>query len=118
IIYQNQVVGYIGKLHPTYEKKFDVSDVYVFEVNLEALTGKNINITFEPVTKFPTVTRDISFIISQEYPIGEVLALIRQTGRKIIAVVELFDVDKGEHVKEGYQSLAVSITFQNKEKTF
>ncbi len=118
IIYQNQVVGYIGKLHPTYEKKFDVSDVYVFEVNLEALTGKNINITFEPVTKFPTVTRDISFIISQEYPIGEVLALIRQTGRKIIADVELFDVYKGEHVKEGYQSLAVSITFQNKEKTF
>ena len=46
------------------------------------------------------------------------LALIRQTGRKIIADVELFDVYKGEHVKEGYQSLAVSITFQNKEKTF
>lgn len=114
----NESVGVIGKVHPTFEKKFDIKDVYVSELDLSKLLGLNKQASFESISRFPSVTRDISFLVEETHSIGDILALIKQTARKIISNVELFDVYKGEKVKEGYQSLAVSITFQNKEKTF
>ncbi|VEU82838.1 phenylalanine--tRNA ligase subunit beta [Acholeplasma hippikon] len=113
----NQAVGYIGKLHPTYEQKNDVKDIFVLELDLSILDKTYQPVVFESISKFPSITRDLSFIISKEHAISDVLALIYQTARKLITKIELFDVYQGDKVEAGFQSLAVSITFNNKEKT-
>ncbi len=118
IMLKDQKIGTIGRIHPKTEAGFDVKDVYAFELDLSLLLKHLGQTSYEAVSRFPSVTRDISFIIDEIHPIADVLQLIQQTARKIIHKVELFDVYRGTNVKEGHQSLAVSITFQNKEKTF
>lgn len=117
IVLNQKEVGYIGKLHPTYESKNDVKDIFVLELDLSILNKTYEPIVFESISKYPSITRDLSFIISKEHAINDVLALIYQTARKLITKIELFDVYQGDKVEEGFQSLAVSITFNNKEKT-
>ncbi|HHY96442.1 MAG TPA: phenylalanine--tRNA ligase subunit beta, partial [Acholeplasma sp.] len=70
---------------------------------------------YEPVSKFPSVERDLSFIVSREIPIQKILTLIQQTGKKLITNVKLFDIY--QKPGEDTHSLAVSIEFNDKEKT-
>ncbi len=110
-------IGVIGQVHPLKEMAYDVKKVFVCEIDLSFLAEKDSSLTFDGVSKYPSIKRDISFIINNSYPVADVLKLIQQTAKKMITGVELFDVYQGDKVEAGYQSLAVSITFNNKEKT-
>lgn len=117
-VYQNnQFIGYIGKIHPNMQKLYDIKDAYVCEIDLSFLNDDKKVVSMESVSKFPSISRDISFVIKKDVLIDDVLALIKQTARKLIVDVTLFDVYEGSNLESGYQSLAVSITFNDKDKT-
>lgn len=112
IIVNNNVVGFIGKLHPKEYK----DDIFVLEINLDKIKKPN-KFKYESLTKYPNVFRDIAFIIDDNIKIDEIIEKIKQTGTKTLINVELFDVYKGKGIKEGYKSLAFNLTFNDKEKT-
>ena len=72
---------------------------------------------YEGIAKFPAVTRDISMVVPKEILVGQIETMIAQRGGKILEGYNLFDIYEGEQIKEGYKSVAYSITFRDKTRT-
>lgn len=117
-----ELLGIIGQLHPATAKQYDISEVYALEVNLEILLkNKASKVKFSEVSKFPSVTRDLAFVVKEDVKVAKIINSIKKNGKlekeNIIQQVEVFDVYMGEHVEKGSKSIALSITFQSYEKT-
>ncbi|WP_025725129.1 phenylalanine--tRNA ligase subunit beta [Acholeplasma granularum] len=117
IYLRNQVIGIIGKTHPLTDQTFDIKDCYVLEINLDFLNENYNELTFEQISKYPSLQRDISFVVSKTYPVSDILAIIKQTARKYLTNIEVFDVYEGENVETGSHSVAISMTFNDPVKT-
>ena len=72
---------------------------------------------YVPVSKYPSVTRDLAFVVNKEVPVAKIKELIRKAGKQIIRQVDVFDVYTGEHVDADSKSIALSIVFQSSEAT-
>jgi len=117
-IYLNEEnIGYIGKLHPTLADDLDLKDVYVLELKLELIINHSEKVKFVPIAKYPSMLRDLSFVVDKSFAVADIIDLIQQTAKKLITDVRLFDVYEGVGVDEGQHSLAVSITFNDLSKT-
>lgn len=113
VIYDKDMIGYVGKIHPTI-----LDDAYAFEINLDKLIPHiNTLHSFEPVSKYPSVSRDLSVIVDNEVSVDSVLNLIRQTTKRYLTNIELFDFYEDEKIGLGKKSLAFSMTFNSKEQT-
>lgn len=71
----------------------------------------------EQISRYQSVKRDFAFIFEDIVTSKEVLSEVRKINRDLIKEVEVFDVYKGEHVKEGHYSLAFSVYLNSNEKT-
>lgn len=109
----NDYLGVVGKLHPTSNL-----EAFVFEINLEVLL-KHITKqpNFEVISRFPSITRDIAFVVDKMVPQESIHALITQTARKFLVDLTLFDVYEDEKIGLNKRSLAYAMTFGSKEKT-
>ena len=108
----------MGQIHPKNAKENDVKNVYMAELDLSSLMEtKKSKIKFTPISKYPTVTRDLALIVDRELPAENIVQLIEKHGRdqktkeKIVKEIEIFDVYEGEHVKENEKSIAIRIVF-------
>lgn len=112
-------VGFLGKVKKEILNFFDISqDVYVCELMLEKLSdhlpkGRR----FLAVTKFPTVTRDVAFVVGQDLRFADLERVIRQAGGKDLKGVTLFDVYEGDQVGQNKKSMACTIEIQSPDKT-
>lgn len=104
--------GYFGQLHPKIAAKLDFKEsVYLFDLEVKYLNKKNV-VKFQPVSKFPSVKRDISIIIDEEIPLSEVTTFIKNNATEVLSNLELFDVYQGEGIEKKKKSLALGLTFQ------
>ena len=117
ILYLGKEVGFIGTVHPKYEKQFGLTDkAIVFEIQVGALTNKKIT-QYQAISKYPTIKRDLSFVIESHISYQQVYSQIQNLNQKDLVDVELFDEYTGEHIQENYRSLSIAFTFQSVEKT-
>ena len=65
---------------------------------------------FQGIAKYPAVTRDISMVMSKDIMVGEVEEVIRKRGGKLLESFELFDIYEGAQIKEGFKSVAYSLS--------
>ena len=113
-----KVLGIFGKLHPNYLKNFKLSDVYYGELIMNVLDeAKPSKVKAPAVSKYPSVSRDISLVIKEDINVAELLSSIRKSGRTLIKKCEVFDVYQGEHIDSGYKSVSLNIVYEDKEKT-
>ncbi|WP_342559706.1 phenylalanine--tRNA ligase subunit beta [Psychrobacillus sp. FSL W7-1457] len=111
-------IGIIGQLHPAEQKARDLKDTYVFELNLMKVLNKDAGtLYYSPVSKFPSITRDIALVVDQEKATGELQAIIQQSGGKLLKGVHLFDLYEGEKMEPGKKSVAFSLTYFDPERT-
>ena len=112
-------LGIVGKIHPLMAKDYGVSDDLVMcELNLEVImNNKAGKIKFDPISKYPQVSRDLAFVVKDEIAVKDILQAIKKHGKGIVQNVEVFDVYRGEHVAKGYKSIALSILFQSADHT-
>ncbi|TKD70367.1 phenylalanine--tRNA ligase subunit beta [Pseudalkalibacillus hwajinpoensis] len=114
----NELIGYIGQLHPEVEKELDLSETYVFEINLEALLKANVDhLKYKKLPRFPSVTRDVALVVNESLEAGQVKRVIEEAGGAKLVEINLFDVYQGEHLEEGKKSLAFSLRYYNPEQT-
>ena len=110
----NDIVGIIGKVHPSVTKE----DVYVLEINLDKLLAKRVGkMKYKEISKFPGVTKDLAFIVSKDVTAGEIISTIKKAGGKLLKDITVFDVYTGEKVGENQKSIAFSLTFLDINKT-
>jgi len=65
----------------------------------------------------PAVYEDLAVVVDEGIPAIQVAALIRQTGGKQLADVQLFDIYRGKQIPAGKKSLAYALTFQAADRT-
>jgi len=107
-------VGCIGKLHPNVTK----DDVYVFEINLtKLLKNKASRMNFKELSKFPSVSKDLAFIMNKDVLSETIEKEIKKAGGKLLTNIEVFDVYTGENVGEDEKSIAYKLTFKDPNRT-
>ncbi|HRF71027.1 MAG TPA: phenylalanine--tRNA ligase subunit beta, partial [Candidatus Pelethenecus sp.] len=117
ILYKDKMIGVFGQLHPRFSKEMNLGTTVALEISLEEIVKEESSFTYVPVNKFPTIVRDLAIVCDKEIPADEITKLIKQTGKKILSKVELFDVYTGENVRENEKSLAFKLTFEDASKT-
>lgn len=118
ILIDGDLVGFVGQVHPQTAKEYKVPETYVFELNLEQLMkSKKIENEYTPISKFPTITRDIALLVDTNVTNEEIVDLIKQYGGAFLKDVHLFDVYSGAHLSSGKKSLAYTLTYQDTNAT-
>ncbi len=119
MIVQEQEIGLFGQLHPLVQDacELDKAPVLAALIDLDGLLNAAPRRAIRPISPFPPVLEDIALVVDEEIPAGQVEALIRQTGGKLLADVRLFDVYRGEKIGAGKKSLAYSLTYQAPDRT-
>ncbi len=112
-----QLLGYIGAVHPKFEKLLGLNGrTYVFELEIAALGLKKLP-KLQEISKFPANRRDIAIVVDDDKEVGEILSCIEKFGANQLVGLNLFDVYKGKGIAEGQKSLAISLVLQDKSKT-
>ena len=111
-------IGFIGEVHPQVADKFGLNTTYVFEINLdEVISESKVKPKYEEVTKYPEITRDIAMLVDVKDEYQNIYNVIESVNSKLITKVELFDLYVGAELLVGKKSLALTITYSDKQKT-
>ena len=112
-------IGYIGQLHPAVAKtrKFD-PELYIAEINLDDFIDNAADfLPFVPISKFPSIQRDLAFVVDEDVNAGDMLKEIRKHGGAYLRQVSIFDVYKGIGVLPGKKSIAFNLLFRKDDGT-
>lgn len=105
-----QRIGFLGEVHPTLAKKLGLSSAVVMELELSALLDLKVSqVKSVPPSRFPFVTRDLSFVLDKKVSFDEVKKTAMNSS--LIKEVTPFDVYIGPHLPEGKKSMAITIKF-------
>ena len=114
-------VGFLGEVHPILKDKQKFQqNVYLFEIDLETLLQSvhHSTIRYKKLSLFPEVQRDLAFIVPESISHEDIAKVIKKSVKSnLFNGEELFDIYQGEHIKEGYKSMAFRIKMQNSEAT-
>ena len=110
----------LGVLTKKLQKQFGIDNtVFYAEMNWTQLmkaTKKN-EVLFSEVPKFPAVSRDLALLVDNAVEFAQIEQVARQTEKKLLKKVELFDVYEGDKLPTGKKSYAVNFILQDEEKT-
>jgi len=114
---QGDKIGWLGMLHPTLEKQlgFD-TQVFLFELDQDLLLNKQIP-KFKPLSKYPSVRRDIALIVKEEVAVSEIINCIKGCAEQTLQDIVVFDIYRGKGVEEGSKSVALSLVIQDFSQT-
>ncbi|NLZ15986.1 MAG: phenylalanine--tRNA ligase subunit beta [Erysipelotrichaceae bacterium] len=114
IIFQNKIIGKFGELHPNAIEKYDLgkTSAVALEIDLEALLEAKVSeIKMVPISRYPSVSRDLAFILDKGIAAGDVIKYVKKSGGSLVVDCQVFDVYQGEHIAEGKKSMAITVTY-------
>ncbi len=117
--YDGDAVGYLGEVHPLVCRNYDIgTKAYVAVLDMPVILGKTtFDRKYEGVAKYPAVTRDISMVVPKDIMAGQIEDMLVTRGGKMLESCQLFDIYEGEQIKEGFKSMAYTLTFRAKDRT-
>ena len=111
--YQGRGVGKIGCLHPNLKKLHDINHpLYFFEIDLSLFDSKLCQ-GFTPISKYPSISRDISIVIHSEITAAMFIKEIEGLDLPLLKNLELFDVYKGQGIDPSKKSFSLGLIFQS-----
>ena len=120
VIYTGETpIGYLGEVHPTVQKNYDIGTrTYVAKLLIDEMQPlAQTEITYQPLPKFPAITRDLSLVCADKVPVGDLQAAMKNAVGNILEQITLFDVYKGEQIAAGMKSVSFSIRMRSHEGT-
>lgn len=120
VIYAGETpIGYLGEVHPTVQKNYEIGTrTYVAKLLIDEMQPlAQTEITYQPLPKFPAITRDLSLVCADEVPVGDLQAAMKNAVGSILEQITLFDVYKGEQIAAGMKSVSFSIRMRSHEGT-
>jgi phenylalanyl-tRNA synthetase beta chain len=108
-----------GAVHPETLKGFGIKQaVYFLEIDLQLLSSmQRFPKQFKALPKYPSVKRDISLVVPDHVPAGDLLQAIRMQSQKYLETAEIFDVYRGKPIQTGHKSVALSLTYRSATAT-
>ncbi len=112
-------VGIFGQVHPLVAQNYGIdAEVYAAELNFTALAELLAPAaTYQPLPKYPAVSRDIAVVCDEEITVVQLDECIRKAGGKLLRDVRLFDIYRGKGIAEGKKSVAFSLTLRADDRT-
>ena len=101
-------------------KKMDIDqEVFFADINWDNVMRaiKKNEVLYHDISKFPSVSRDLALLIDKSVEFEQIEQIARQTEKKLLKSVELFDVYEGKNLPEGKKSYAVNFILQDETKT-
>ncbi|MDE5654686.1 MAG: phenylalanine--tRNA ligase subunit beta [Clostridia bacterium] len=116
----DNVVGYLGEVHPEVAKSFDVSErMYIAEINVDMLNKlADYSYNFTAISNYPPIERDIAIVVDEEVLAGDLLAWVRKGGGNLLVDTNIFDIYRNENaLGKGKKSVAISLVFRLADRT-
>lgn len=118
---QPSIIGYYGEIHPELKNKLKLNqDAYLFKLDLDLLI-EAVNETvprYKKLPQFPEVQRDLAVIVPKTTTWDDLEKVVKKgVDNKIFNGCEVFDVYEGEHVQDGFKSIAMRIKMQDPNTT-
>lgn len=119
IYIESSKIGEIGQVSYEVCKNFSVkNNIYVCELDLEVIFKHfNKEIIYKPLSKFPSVKRDLAILVKSDIDSGDIESIIKENAGELLQNVSLFDIYIGDQVEDGYKSMAYTLNFQSEDKT-
>ena len=111
ILLDRKRIGIVGRVHP---KKCS-DEVYVCELSLNALMTKVKPLKYKEASKYPTIVKDVAFIVPKDMASSEVESVIKKTGGRLLNDIKVFDVY--EKLDNNKKSIAYNLTFMDSSRT-
>ncbi len=117
---ENKILVTVTEIAPAKLKAFDIKQpVFFININwliLLQLTGRK-KITYQEVSKFPSVQRDLAMVVNKNITFNAIENSIQKLRLNKLSEVQLFDIFESEKLGADKQSMAISFTFMDDEKT-
>ena len=113
IILDGRSIGIIGKIHPNITK----DDIYVFEFNLDSLIGKSSKLKYKEAYKYPSISKDMAFIIDKNIEAGDIIKTIKKASGNILKEVNVFDLYMGNNIGVNKKSIAFNLLYNGDTRT-
>ena len=120
ILFNGNVLGYAGELHPKIRDIFNLPEqpVCIAEIDLDFIINLGIeNHQMSSISSYTPIFEDLAFVMDASLPVEDITPVILQTGKPLLKNATLFDVYEGEQIDAGKRSLAYSLTFQAPDRT-
>jgi len=120
IVVGEEVVGYAGELLPRLAHELDLpTRVAVFEIDGSAVMAEIGSSVTEiaPLSPYPAATQDLSLVVDETVPAGEVLAAVREGAGELLEHIRLTDEYRGEGIEAGKRSLTFALRFRGPDRT-
>ncbi len=114
-----KTLAVLGEIHPSIKKEYGLNkeNCVLLEMNLSLLFNtKSANNKFMPISIYPTISRDYAFVISSQINYADLRKEIKKCS-SLISNVQLFDIYNGANIKDGFVSLALTVTFEEMDHT-
>lgn len=112
----DETIGWLGVLHPELQQKLDIMPATLFELRLDAISQRHVT-RFQPVSRFPSIRRDIALVVDRHISAGSLLECARHAAGAWLQHIQLFDVYQGEAIDSGRKSIAMGLTLQDFSRT-
>ena len=117
------VLAYFGELHPAVLKALDIkTNVVAFEVFLENIpTPRDAKSKAKKkleLSQLQAVEKDLAFVVAKNVPAVNIYTAAKTADRDNISDVRIFDVYEGDNLPEDKKSIAITVTFQPKDKSY
>lgn len=118
VLFGDRVIGVFGELHPAVCEAYDMDvRAYAAEIQVKALHElANYDRKYQPLPKFPALTRDLSLVCDEAVTNAEIITLIKENATHLEDIA-LFDVYRSEQIGEGKKSLSYTLTFRLPDAT-
>ncbi|WP_289758049.1 phenylalanine--tRNA ligase subunit beta [uncultured Duncaniella sp.] len=113
-------LGSLGVISKKLASKFDIKQEVIYcELDWHALVNLSLRkkVSYSPLAKTMPVKRDLALLLDKNVTLDQVEAIVRESERRLLKSVTLFDVYEGKNLPEGKKSYAIAITLQDDEKT-
>jgi len=119
VLIGSREIGYLGELHPDVVRKMDLRNrAFVLEIDTEPFcTPKASEIRYRDYSRFPSMVRDVAFVVPMEVQAEQILSLVRQAGEELLETVDVFDVYIGKGISDGLKSIGLRFTYRSPSKT-
>ena len=116
-----EIVGYYGEIHPELKNKMKLNqNAYVFKLDLDLFINavNPATVKFRKLPQYPEVQRDLAVIVPDKTTWDELSKIIKKgIDNKVFTGCSVFDVYQGEHVQEGFKSVAFRVRMQDTNST-
>ncbi|MDD6245216.1 MAG: phenylalanine--tRNA ligase subunit beta [bacterium] len=113
ILLDGEMLGIIGRVHPNTLK----DEVYVFELSLNKLMRKVKPIKFKEPAKYPSIQKDVAFLIDRNINASEIEKMIKKSSSRLLKDISVFDVYLGDNIASDKKSIAFKLTYLDEAKT-